>query len=324
MWKMYSAMKKFILTSLFIFLLAFPLSAEKMTEVSLRFSRLDNKIRIVLESNEIFILNANTVSSLSNITIEFPSRFELIMHKDFIYETLVKDRYLIINPEDIVNIRVFKLYSPARLVLDLETLQKEQLNTDYPVEKANIADILVIDAGHGGYDYGVVSEDKKEKNVNLEIARELSDVLTKKGRKVFLTRNADQSASIANRIKTSNNKKPDIFISFHSSLSNKFAIYISTIDNLNTDLTLKLYRQSFIQNRHVEKSRELSYSIGDSLISELNLDVVLRKLSLPILNSIDCPAILIEYPSIKFHSYDKEMRVKIINAILRGIESYEL
>lgn len=316
-------MKKLILIFIISFLAPVSLFAEEISEVSLRFSHQDNRIRIVLESDEDSIINANTVTTLSAIKIEFPSQFEFKKDKHFIFETLKNNHFLIINLKDIIDVNVYKLAEPARLVFDLKSEQKDQEEWDQPVEKPDIVKNLVIDAGHGGYDYGIVSKDRKEKDINLILAKDLRTALLKKGKKVFLTRRVDLSASIVERINLSNSKDPDVFISIHSSLTDKFTIYISATEDLNTDVIVRLYSLSSRQNRHIDKSRELSNSIAESIKNELNIDVVQREMPLPILNSMDASAVLIEYPSLKSHSYDKKMRGRIVSSILKGITVYE-
>lgn len=354
MWKMYN-MKKLILIVFISLFLSSALSAEKGREISLRYSSQENSVRIVLESDDDLIKNANVITSLATVNIEFPSPFELKKQSDFIYETSKKEHYLIIKLKDAADIKVYKLTAPARLVIDVKTRQKIQqepeqqsvqktqkdaiqqaepksqiAGTQQKVQEISKAyekgvklRVLVIDAGHGGYDYGIISQDIKEKDVNLNLAMNLSSILSKKGLKVFLTHKADQSLSINDRIIFSNSKKPDLFISIHSSLSNKFVIYTSTSKSSNADDYIKIYSLSARQYKHIDKSRAVAKVIGETVKADLKMDVVLKEMPLPILNSMDSPAILIEYPSLKFRSYDQKMRDKLVNSVLNGLLSYE-
>lgn len=355
MWKMYH-MKKLILIVFISLFLSSALYAEKSREISLRHSRQENSIRIVLESADDLIKNANVITSLTTINIEFTSQFELKKQNDFIYETSIKDYHLTIYPKDAVDIKVFKLTAPVRLVIDIKTRQKNlqetaqqsvqktqkntiqqtgtksqpadtqqkaQMELSKTAEKVISLKVLVIDAGHGGYDYGIISQDIKEKDVNLNLAMDLSSKLSKKGLKVFLTRKADQSLSINDRIIFSNSKKPDVFISLHSSSSNKFVIYTATAESTGNDDYTKIYSLSSRQNRHIDKSRTAAKVIGEIIKADFKMDVVLREMPLPILNSMDSPAILIEYPSLKSSSYDQKMRDKLVNSLLKGLLSNE-
>ncbi len=351
-------MRKILLMSLMCLLMAFPIFAEKTSEVSLRYSRQDSMIRLVVESDDELIGNANAVTSLSAIKIELSGPFELKKAKDFIFEVSRKDRFLVINLQDVTEIKTFKLSSPARLVFDLKTSaknereplqqapekpqqapaqqtdqnkqqgngqqgQKVPVQTAQPLEKARKSVVFVIDPGHGGYEYGIISEGVKEKDIDLNLAKDLAAALTKKSRAVFLTRKADQSVPINDRINFSNSKNPDIFISIHSSLSENFAVYVSTVDNQNVDDAAKLYSLFSRQNRHIAKSRALSKIIGKSLESEFKKDVFLRELPLPVLYSMNSAAVLIEYPSAQSFGSDPKMRDRFVNSVLKGISSYE-
>ncbi|WP_018248648.1 N-acetylmuramoyl-L-alanine amidase [Orenia marismortui] len=91
-----------------------------------------------------------------------------------------------------------------------------------------IAKSIVIDPGHGGIDRGTSYKGLIEKDINLDIARRLRSLLSKKGAKVIMTRYHDISLDHHNRAYKSrhkrdlkarvdiiNNKRSDLFISIH-------------------------------------------------------------------------------------------------------------
>ncbi len=62
------------------------------------------------------------------------------------------------------------------------------------VEKITSADVIVIDAGHGGFDGGAESiKGTSEKNINLAIAKELEALAKKDGWNIIMTRSEDLS-----------------------------------------------------------------------------------------------------------------------------------
>ena len=64
------------------------------------------------------------------------------------------------------------------------------------VQTENGLPLVIIDAGHGGFDGGAVAEDgTTEKQLNLEISEKLKDVLTIYGFKTMLTRSSDEALS---------------------------------------------------------------------------------------------------------------------------------
>jgi len=76
---------------------------------------------------------------------------------------------------------------------------------------------IVIDAGHGGSEKGAVSCLRdNEKDINLKIALYLYKELCKKGATVYMTRFTDEFVSLNDRVKFSNDKQADIFISVHA------------------------------------------------------------------------------------------------------------
>lgn len=192
-----------------------------------------------------------------------------------------------------------------------------------PAERPVAPRVIFLDAGHGGYDYGLISRDSKEKDLDLIITKDLSAGLSKKGYKTFLTRKIDQSLSLLERITLVNSKKPDLFISMHSSLSNAFVVSTATVDEAATEASARTYSLAAIQSRHIEKSRLLAKAIGKALKDEFKGDVFTRELPLPVLSSIDSTAVFIEYPSIKLNSYDQKMRDRLLNAVLKGIQSHD-
>lgn len=291
-----------------------PLLAQKKTEVLLKFSKQEEMMRIVFESEESFITNTKTTTSTSQIKIEFPRPFNLIVQKDVPFEVVPTGTSLVINLKEKGEIKLLRLSSPARLVFDIQKGEK------HPPQI--LSKVFVLDAGHGGYDFGITSGDTKEKDINLNIAKDLDTILSKKGKKVFLTRNVDQYLSLIDRIKFANQKKPDIFISFHSSMSENFVLYIAKFKEESLVEIVDLYSLSARQKKYMGRSRILSESIAKAIKDEFKKNVIYREMPLPILNSIGAPSVLIEIPSPRFVIYDQPMKTRLINAIINGITTY--
>lgn len=91
-------------------------------------------------------------------------------------------------------------------------------------------DTIVIDPGHGGFDGGATSVDKKvlEKEINLKISLKLKQMLTKSGYKVVMTREKDTStedklfriipkkkSDMKNRLKLADKSKTSLTVSIH-------------------------------------------------------------------------------------------------------------
>lgn len=345
-------MKKAALIAIIILFSAFPLSAAKMARVLLRFSKQGNHVRIVLQSDKDSIGGASVNASTSLIRINFPSEFEIMKPDNFIFETLKEGSSLTINLKGVADVAAAKIAEPARLVFDL-TMGREAVSKGVPLvspsgpqqtakqhEQNTLKNIfnnliqkapekpafktIVIDPGHGGYDYGIVTQDAKEKDVDLSLSKTLSAAFSKQGRTIFMTRGSDQYDSIAKRIDFANAKKPDLFVSIHASSStDRFAVYISTINDLNVDSVIKQYSTFSAQNKYFDESKKIAFAIGEALKKEFGNTVVIRELPLPILYSMNAPAVLIEYPSLDLFGRAQSMQNKFASSVVEGISTYE-
>ena len=77
--------------------------------------------------------------------------------------------------------------------------------------------IIVLDPGHGGIDAGAIgSQGVREKEVNLEVALRLKDLLEEAGAQVVLTRIDDRYVSLYERAAIANQVGAAMFISIHA------------------------------------------------------------------------------------------------------------
>lgn len=79
--------------------------------------------------------------------------------------------------------------------------------------------LVVIDAGHGGDDPGApgVSGEVKEKEITLQLARDLKERLAANGRvRIALTRDADRTLDLASRAAIARRLGADLFVSIHA------------------------------------------------------------------------------------------------------------
>jgi len=299
-------------------LLSVSLSAQKKTGVSVKFSKQEGLIRIVFEAEESFIIKTKVTTSPSQIKVEFPESFSLTAQKDAPIEILQADKAVMINSKELGEIKIFRLSSPARLVFDIQKKEIQKEKQTVPI----LSRVFVIDAGHGGYDFGITSGDVSEKDISLSLAKDLSTILSRKGKKVFLTRKVDQYISLADRINLVNQKSPDVFISLHSSMSENFILYGLKFEEQGSNEIVDFYSLSSRQKKYIEKSKALSDSIGKAIKDEFKTDVIRRQMPLPLLNSAGAPSVLIELPSPKFMVYDQQMRARLENSIINGVATY--
>lgn len=76
--------------------------------------------------------------------------------------------------------------------------------------------VVVIDPGHGGKDPGAIRGSLQEKDIVLDIAREIARQLEKvPGYRVVLTRDRDVFLPLGRRVEIARREKGDVFISIH-------------------------------------------------------------------------------------------------------------
>lgn len=76
---------------------------------------------------------------------------------------------------------------------------------------------VIVDAGHGGRDFGCVGKRANEKTINLDVARRLAHKIEDgcKDTRVVLTRDGDYFLTLQQRANIANREKGDLFISIH-------------------------------------------------------------------------------------------------------------
>ncbi len=115
--------------------------------------------------------------------------------------------------------------------------------------------IIYIDAGHGGFDPGVVVGDDYEKDYNLKIALKLQQYFEQSGAYVILSRAEDES--------TSNTKSGDMYVRKMLANENGADLLISIHQNSFGDNSVK-GAQVFYYNKS-EKSELLATNIQNEI-----------------------------------------------------------
>ncbi len=186
--------------------------------------------------------------------------------------------------------------------------------------------VIVIDAGHGGQDPGAQYGGIKEKDINLDIAFRLKEVLTSKGCKVIMTREEDidfflpnfvlgrmaKRAELSERVRMASMNDADLFVSIHAnSFPGGNSYGMETYYHVQSAPGKALAER--IQNKlsDVQPDNKRKAKSGDYYL----------------LNQSKMPTVLIE---VGFLSNPRERRLlqeasyksKIANSITDGIESY--
>lgn len=96
--------------------------------------------------------------------------------------------------------------------------------------------VVVIDAGHGGGDYGALGVTTNEKTINLNVALKLGKLIDDKmdGVKVVYTRSTDRFISLQQRANIANKADGNLFISIHTNSVDKSARNRTTVSGAAT------------------------------------------------------------------------------------------
>ena len=189
--------------------------------------------------------------------------------------------------------------------------------------------VIVIDAGHGGEDSGAVANGVLEKDINLDIALRLRDMLRVCGFEVVMTRDADVSiydsssstirskkqSDLKNRAAIINKSKDQILVSIHQ---NKFEqekysgtqVFYSTNDP-DSERLAQAIRQSVRGMLQPDNQRELKPA-GDSIY-------ILREAQIPAV-IVECGFISNREEASKLS--DEEYRRQMAFAICCGVTEY--
>lgn len=125
-----------------------------------------------------------------------------------------------INKSDIVKIE--QSVDAKALKITITRGPQDSVITEKPIKRGAIKGKIVLDAGHGGSDYGAIREGVNEKDITLEITQRVDAILRSKGYKVALVRSDDTYVSLEDRVAFSEAQEPEIFVSIHvnSAVSN--------------------------------------------------------------------------------------------------------
>lgn len=223
--------------------------------------------------------------------------------------------------------------------------------------------VIAIDAGHGGKDPGAIGTrlGLHEKNVTLQIAKELKTLLDKDSRfKSVLTRNGDYYISVPHRSEIARKNKANYLISIHADsnrlsslrgasvwvLSNKRASsemgrwledhekqseLLGGAGNVLAGHDEKYLNQTVLdlQFGHAQRA---GYQLGQAILKRFGTFAKLSKnvpqhASLGVLRSPDIPSVLIETGFLSNHEEESKLataayRRQIANAIYRGLIAY--
>lgn len=179
--------------------------------------------------------------------------------------------------------------------------------------------IIMVDAGHGGRDSGTYYGDILEKDINLEIAKELEKELTKYGTIVYMTRKRDVDLS---SIYDSAKKRGDLYRRLLLIKEKKCDLYISIHINWYDDNTLR--GAEVLYNSINKKNKVLAQSIMNRFKKELDSNRSIKTTDLYMYRNTTTPGVLVECgylsnPTERKLLQKEEYQKRLAKTIIKGI-----
>ncbi|HWP93406.1 MAG TPA: N-acetylmuramoyl-L-alanine amidase [Thermodesulfobacteriota bacterium] len=279
--------------------------------------------------------------------------------------------------------RVFSLHDPFRIVMDiygekskddLYVREKSASGSRTPstpprIDYSDVSSLrgalglkvrtIVIDPGHGGHDSGAVGPSGlKEKDVNLDIAKELKRKIEQDGKnfgvtRVVLTRSDDRFIPLEERTGIARREKADLFVSIHcNAAKNNHAYGIETYilsftkdpealavaarENSTTRKSLSDLEdivKKYLLSSKIDESNRLATHVQSSVINRVSqrYDLVnnkgVKKAPFIVLIGADIPSILVETSFITNPREEKRLKddryiSDIVDGIFAGIKKY--
>ncbi|MDD3050709.1 MAG: N-acetylmuramoyl-L-alanine amidase [Candidatus Cloacimonetes bacterium] len=218
---------------------------------------------------------------------------------------------------------------------------------------------VYLDPGHGGKDPGAIGySGTYEKNIVMNITREVKKLLEQEGLEVILSRDTDEFVSLKDRTEKGNQAKSQIFVSIHCNASKSKTAQGAEVYFLSTATTsearivealensvvekyeggaqaLKKYDDldyilmDLAQSEHLEESSDLAMKIQANIVATTKAyNRGVKQAGFYVLRGAYMPSVLVEVGFISNREEEKKLiktdyQKKIAQAIFNGIVSFK-
>jgi N-acetylmuramoyl-L-alanine amidase len=213
---------------------------------------------------------------------------------------------------------------------------------------------IVLDAGHGGSQVGALADSgASEKEITLDLALRLRRLLQNASFEVLLTREADLTMSLEQRVAFANARRADVFVSIHVNWISRRGVRpvetyhvgptddpavlkLAGAENRESGYSLGAYRR-LLERIYIDERRDESRALARTINAELfrALSAVnpglenrgVKMAPFAVLVGTEMPAILVEVSCLSNENEAEllttdDYRARIAAALLRGIQSY--
>ncbi|OCL25376.1 hypothetical protein U472_13575 [Orenia metallireducens] len=174
--------------------------------------------------------------------------------------------------------------------------------------------VIVVDAGHGGRDPGAIGySGSREKDLVLDMALRLEELLEDGGAEVIMTRKTDDYIELTDRSKIANDNNADIFVSLHLN---------SHVDGQYSGT------ETYIRPNYNQANLLLANLTQRALLRDLGTyDRGVKANDLKVLDTTNMPAVLNEIAFLSNKEEEvllmsEEFRDKAAIALYKGINNY--
>ncbi len=218
---------------------------------------------------------------------------------------------IFLQPAPQVQITELITSSPDLLKLQLRSVSPNTITTPLP-QNYDQKTIVVIDPGHGGRDSGAVGiNGLREKDVVLDIGKQVSTLLEQNGIKVIMTRSSDREVELEPRVQLAERVNANLFVSIHA----------NAINMTRPDI-------SGLETYYYHNGLGLAKTIHNSILQKIGLpDRRVRQANFYVIKFTSMPAVLVEVGFVTGKDDASKLanpayRSQMAQAIAQGILQY--
>lgn len=223
-------------------------------------------------------------------TKRFPQEYQYTLYTKKYFDQNLKNSHLHFSNDTLKMVisesekewkKVDKILSPKVKADTVVWHTKEKEVYNLYVNEKKEKKIIVIDAGHGGHDFGAKTADFNEKNLTSEIAKKIKALYSDADVTLLFTRTEDEFLGLKDRADFANRNKADLVISLHVNKNNNpdasgFEIFVTEKPDL------------------IDKTKILAEKLTAKLSKTPLRNRGLKTAPFMILKSSDCPSMVVE------------------------------
>lgn len=200
-----------------------------------------------------------------------------------------------------------------------------------PASSISSLGTVIVDAGHGGEDPGKISNFSKvnEKDINLSLAKLLTNELKTAGYQVIMTREEDKLVYSEGTTDILDKRKQDL--TRRKEIMDKSGADLVVSIHLNDFSQSKYYGAQVFYPPNSEESKNLALSVQKVLREDVDpsnkREALVKSTPIVILRNLKTPTVVVECGFLSNQQEEQKLRtesyqLKIAKAIKKGIDNY--